>query len=101
MLLTESRKRNLQERCLIPGDSPIEFETYSKRMYRFINPRNAAECVLTDQLVASSWSLLRANKLETISSLPLDANTLNNYKRTKKRLYNRAWDDLSFLRDQL
>jgi hypothetical protein len=101
MLLTESRKRGLLERCIIPGDSVTEFETFSKRLYRFINPRSPAECVLTDELVACSWSLLRANKLESMPDLPLDGDVLGKYKKTKRRLYNRAWDDLVFLREHL
>jgi len=100
MLLTDSRKRTLQERCVIPGDSLTEFDTFSKRLYRFVNPRSLAECVLTDELVATSWSLLRANRLETMPDLPLDGNVLANYKKMKKRLYNRAWEDLAFLRNK-
>lgn len=101
MLLTESRKKALHTRCLIPGDSLTEFETFSKRLYRFINPRSAAECILTDELVASSWSILRANKLENTPDLPLDAQILSDYKKAKKRLYNKAWDDLAFLRNRM
>jgi hypothetical protein len=50
---------------VIPGEDTSAFEELREGMHRSYNPANEAERVLTDQIAANAWRLLRAQRVET------------------------------------
>jgi hypothetical protein len=50
---------------VIPGEDTSAYEELRKGMHGSYNPANEAERVLTDQIAANAWRLLRAQRVET------------------------------------
>src|SRR4051812_38627845 len=50
---------------VIPGEDASAYEELREGMHHSYTPANEAERVLTDQIAANAWRLLRAQRIET------------------------------------
>jgi hypothetical protein len=65
---------------LIPGEDPAEYQAFAAGLHEDLEPENAVECALAQEIIDLQWRLLRVSRFEAriLSADSPDFKALNN-----------------------